>query len=112
MIRKDVLQELTIVGLQISEAVAQQDTARAEHLKRRSCLEPQNYESRSYKAIDTVETMMRHDKVRRDWTKIKAANRSKKAAMGPSIEIPEHIGSVEEMWDLIKTMRTPARDLK
>ena len=56
--------------------------------------------------------MMMHEKVRRDWAKIKAATRSKTAAMGPSIEIPEQTDSVEEMWDLLKTRRTPARDLK
>ena len=109
--RKEILHELRRVGLRISEALIRQDAARTEHLKKRACLEPLVYESGTYKTIGNVEAMMKHETVRKDWASIKAAMKSSRES-APSIEIPEHTREVKEMWELLKTKRTPKEKLK
>ena len=100
------------MGEQISETLARQDVARTEHLNRRACLEPLNYESGEYKAVGNVEAMIKQERLREDWTRIKAATKDRRGASVPSLEIPEETDDVGEMWDLLKTRRTSAKDLQ
>ena len=112
MRQEEIFCELREIGAKISGTLAGQDTARIDHLKQRVCLEPMNYESGAYKAVGNIDAMMKQERLREDWTKIKATTKDRRTTSAPSLEIPETTDDVAEMWDLLKTKRTPAKDLK
>ena len=109
--RNDVLSKLKETGLLLMECLSRQEEAREEHLRRRACLEPVNYESGNYKAIGNVDAMRRQEKLRKDWACIKAATRPRNDKTKSSLEIPSGVDNVKDMWETLKTRRVTADEL-